>query len=187
MIIRQVTSKDVDAILAIYRQYIDTPITCECVLPTKRAFTQRVREITDTYPYLVCEFEGRIIGYAYAHRHMERKAYEWNAELSVYLDKRHTAKGLGKRLYTILIDVLRKQGVKTVIAGVTLPNPKSEGLHQSFGFQTVGVYHNTAFKNGHWYDVAWLEKQIAPYDTPVDILPVTALSQESLAESLALL
>ena len=65
------------------------------------------------------------MGYAYAHRHMEREAYQWNAELSVYLGRPYTSQGIGKRLYCALIELLEKQGVKNVYGGVTLPNVKS--------------------------------------------------------------
>ncbi|MBL1230600.1 N-acetyltransferase [Enterococcus sp. BWB1-3] len=182
MKIRLISPGDIEAVLSIYSQYIDTPITCEYALPSKNEFTQRINSFTTTYPYLVCEEEGKIIGYAYAHRHMERKAYEWNAELSIYLDKEQTAKGVGMQLYTILISILKKQGIKTVIGGVTLPNRKSQQLHEKLGFEQMGIYHNNAFKNGQWFDVAWYEKQLGPYTTPEPIIPITNLSKEEIAE-----
>jgi len=165
MTIRIVTANDCRALLDIYTQYIETPVTFECILPTEQEFSDRIANIAKDYPYLVCEESGQIIGYAYAHRHMEREAYQWNVELSVYLDKSFTSKGLGKKLYLILIDILKLQGVKTVYGGVTAPNVKSEGLHTSLGFQLLGTYHNTGYKCGKWHDVMWFEKRIAPYDS----------------------
>ena len=109
----------------IYSQYIDTPITFEYALPTEAEFTERVKKISSVYPYLVCEVNGRIIGYAYAYRQKERMAYQWNAELSIYLGRPYTSQGIGKRLYCALIELLEKQGVKNVYGGVTLPNVKS--------------------------------------------------------------
>ena len=98
----------------IYAQYIDTPVTFECSLPGADAFSERIRRISAAYPFLVCENQdGTAVGYAYAHRQMEREAYQWNAELSVYLDADCTARGLGTRLYRALFAMLRLQGVKT--------------------------------------------------------------------------
>lgn len=74
---------DSGALLRIYRQYIDTPVTFEYELPTEREFAERIGQITAVYPYLVWEEEDDIAGYAYAHRHRERQAYQWNTELSV--------------------------------------------------------------------------------------------------------
>ena len=64
------------------------------------------------------------------------------------------------------MEICALQGIKTVYAGVTLPNAQSEGLHESLGFHRLGVYRNTGFKNGTWHSVAWFEKQLAPYDAP---------------------
>ena len=178
--------RDTEELLAIYGQYIDTPITFECVLPTKEAFEERIRGITACYPYLVCRENGRIVGYAYAHRQAERAAYQWNAELSVYLDRSRTGQGLGRRLYTALMEMLRLQGIHTVYALVTVPNEKSEGLHGSMGFRHMGTHRSTGYKDGAWRDVAWFEKQIAPYDPdPAPLAPIGRVPAERLAEILA--
>ena len=133
-------------------------------------------------PYLVCEIDGKIVGYAYAHRQAERAAYQWNAELSVYLDRSCTSRGLGRRLYGALMDILRLQGIRTVYGCVTVPNEKSEGLHRALGFRRLGTYRSTGYKCGAWRDVAWFEKPIAPYDqNPEPIRPVEDIPAEALA------
>ena len=143
MKLRFATEKDCRALLAVYAQYIDTAITFECRLPSEEEFAGRIRAITRDYPYLACEERGRIVGYAYAHRQKEREAYQWNAELSIYIGRGFTSGGLGRGLYGALMELLRLQGVKTVYGGVTLPNARSEGLHRALGFRLLGVYHNT--------------------------------------------
>ncbi len=187
MKIRLVCKKDCSEILNIYSQYIDTKITFEYTLPSIEEFEQRISEITKFYPYLVCEENGKIIGYAYAHRQAQRIAYQWNAELSVYIDKNYTSKGIGKTLYNILIKILRLQKIKTVYGCVTIPNEKSEKLHFSLGFKEAGIHRNTGFKNGKWHDVKWFEKQIAPYDTtpdfPISINKITKKDIESIINS----
>ncbi len=175
MKIRFAVPEDSSALLRIYAQYIDTPITFERTLPTEAEFAERIASITTIYPYLVWEKGGIIIGYAYAHRQMEREAYQWNAELSIYLDKTVHSNGAGTTLYQVLIELLALQGVKTVYGGVTVPNEKSERLHLGFGFQRLGTYHNTGYKNGQWHHVSWFEKAIAPYQS--DPAPIRPLSQ----------
>ena len=133
---------DSAALLKIYGEYLDTPITFECALPSEAEFAGRIAAVGREYPYLVCLEKGRIVGYAYAHRQAERAAYQWNAELSVYLDRSCTSRGLGRRLYGALMDILRLQGIRTVYGCVTVPNEKSEGLHQSPGLPAAG--HLTA-------------------------------------------
>ncbi|MDO4315886.1 MAG: GNAT family N-acetyltransferase [Oscillospiraceae bacterium] len=185
MNIRFAAEGDSAALLRIYGQYIDTPITFEYTLPTEAEFARRIRDITAVYPYLVCEEDGRIVGYAYAHRQAERAAYQWNAELSVYLDKEHTGRGLGKRLYGMLMDLLRLQGIRTVYALVTVPNEKSEGLHRRLGFRHMGTQRGTGYKNGAWRDVAWFEKAIAPHSgDPAPLLCLGQMPAERIADIL---
>ena len=180
--IRFAAEADAPALLAIYAQYIETGITFEYELPSREEFARRIREFGGTYPYLIWEEDGRIVGYAYAHRQAERAAYQWNAELSVYLDRSCTSRGLGRRLYGALIDILRLQGIHTVYGCVTVPNEKSEGLHQALGFRRLGTYRSTGYKCGAWRDVAWFEKPIAPYDeNPEPIRPVGDIPAEALA------
>ena len=171
---RMAGAADVPAILRIYRTYVEeTAITFETEVPSAEEFTVRVKSIAAQYPYIVCVSENRVVGYAYAHRHMERAAYQWNAELSVYVGEGHQRFGIGKRLYGILMDLLSLQNIKNVYGGVTSPGEKSEKLHESFGFQKLGTYHQAGYKCGEWHDVAWFEKNIGAYDLePAPFLPV---------------
>ena len=181
MILRFAKISDSTDILKIYGQYMDTPITFEYTLPSAEEFTERVRSISAEYPYIVCEDSGRIVGYAYAHRHMERTAYQWNAELSIYIDREYTSGGLGRKLYGALIDILKLQNIHNVYGCVTVPNEKSEGLHTGIGFEYIGIFHNTGYKCGKWHNAAWLEKQILPYeDNPAPILSVKQIPQHKL-------
>lgn len=110
MEIRFVVPDDSRALLDVYAQYVDTPVTFECALPSEHEFSERIAAVSAWYPWLVCGEGGQIAGYACAHRYMEREAYQWGAELSVYLDRNHTSRGLGKRLYRMLMEILIRQG-----------------------------------------------------------------------------
>ena len=183
--IRFAAAADAPALLGIYGQYMDTPITFECALPSEEAFRGRVAEYGAACPYLVWEEDGRILGYAYAHRLGERAAYQWSAELSIYLDRDSTGRGLGRRLYGALMELLRLQGVRTAYGCVTLPNAGSEGLHAAMGFRRTGTWHSAGFKCGAWRDVGWFEKAIAPYDpSPAPVRPIGEVPAGAAAEIL---
>ena len=179
--IRFATKEDVGMLLRIYSQYIDTAISFEYALPTKEEFLQRIENIKRTYPYLVYEENDCIIGYAYANKYRDRDAYQWDAELSVYIDQTCTSKGVGHQLYESLIEMLKIQGVKTVYGLVTVPNKRSAKLHQSFGFTLVGTHVNTGYKCGKWQSVAIFEKGIAEYNIEPDpIIPICQVAEEEL-------
>ncbi|WP_027398958.1 GNAT family N-acetyltransferase [Anaerovorax odorimutans] len=164
-IIRFVKETDTAEILSIYKPYIiETAITFECEIPSLNEFAERIKGISFDYPYIVCLIDNKIIGYAYAHRQMERDAYQWNSELSVYIDKNHLRCGIGKVLYNSLIEILQLQNICNIYGGVTVPNENSEKLHEHLGFEKLGTYHNTGYKCGVWHDVAWFEKKIGRND-----------------------
>lgn len=164
MKIRFATVKDSENLLKIYAQYIETPITFEYELPSVEEFSHRIEFISEDYPYIVLEENDEILGYAYAHRFKERDAYAWGAELSIYMDKNIHSKGYGKKLYGILIELLRLQGVKTAYACVTSANVQSEKFHEHLDFKKCAEFSNAGFKLGKWYGITWYELPINNYD-----------------------
>lgn len=181
MKIRFVTKKDVFCLLKIYFQYIDTLTTFEYELPSKEEFTQRIVEISKDYPYLVLEDNNKIIGYAYAHRFQQRAAYSWNTELSIYLDKNQTGKGYGRKLYSVLIEILKLQEIRNIYALITEPNEGSKKLHKTFGFNKSGIFHKTGYKNNAWIDVELWEKQINPYSKiPREFISIKDVDKEKI-------
>ncbi len=166
-IIRPLRETDAADILAIYAPYVtDTTITFETSVPTLKEFSKRIEKIQNDYPYLVCEVDGKVVGYAYASKHRERAAYQYSAEVSVYVASDYHQKGIGKALYERLFAALDDYKYYSAYAGITLPNDKSIGLHKSFGFVEVGIYHNIGYKDGKWLDVIWLEKPLKDYGIP---------------------
>lgn len=112
--IRNATLADAPRILEIYAYYVEhTVITFEYDVPSLAKFEDRMRAIMKKYPYLVIERDGRIEGYTYAHAFVGRAAYDWAAELTIYLDHDVRRGGLGRVLYEALADRLKAMGVLT--------------------------------------------------------------------------
>lgn len=187
MKIRIAEKKDAAAIVSIYAYYvIHTEITFEYEVPTIKEYEERMQAIQDCYPFLVMEKDGHIIGYAYAHRMFERKAYDWDVELSQYFEAAHTGKGYGSVLFAALMELLKLQQVRNAYSLITLPNALSEGLQRKYGFEKCGVFHKTGYKNGTWLDVGVYEKQLLPYDQkPMALIPFSKLQQEQIKRILS--
>ena len=162
--IRLASTDDADGIRAVYAPFVDTPVTFEEEAPSCEAYRERIAEICEKYPCLVAEEGGRVVGFAYAHELRERIAFQWNAELSVYLAPDAQGQGVGSRLYAALIELLRLMGIKAAYGVVTSPNPASERLHRAFGFALMGVQPHAGFTCGAWHDVAWYVREIAPFE-----------------------
>ncbi|WP_455716561.1 N-acetyltransferase family protein [Anaerosporobacter sp.] len=171
--IRTATIEDAAGILAVYSPYLlNTTITYEYEIPTLEEFQERIRKVIKFYPYLVCELEGEIVGYAYASQHMERAAFKWGAEISIYIKQEYHGSGIASRLYTSIIDNLYKQGVYKVYALIDSPNEKSEAFHLKRGFKEIACLSRTAYKLGRWCDMKYYEKVLRKCeDTPAELLP----------------
>ena len=167
--VRLATEADAAAILAVYAPYIrDTVITFEYEVPSVEEFAGRIREISGEYPYLLCEIDGEVAAYAYGHRHMARAAYQWNAELSVYVDRKRIHRGVGRALYGALLELLQLQNIQTVYGIVTSPNENSERLHAAMGFVRRACFPKMGYKFGKWLDVAWFEKNLGAHSDAVE-------------------
>ena len=102
----------------------------------------------------------------------ERIAFQWNAELSIYLAPAAQGQGTGSRLYAALIELLCLMGIKAVYGVVTSPNAASERLHSAFEFALMGVQPHAGFTCGAWHDVSWYVREIAPFeDAPAPPVP----------------
>ena len=169
--IRRAELEDAAELLSIYAPYVEESwVTFECVPPTVEEFRRRMEKFSRHYPYLVCCRAGEILGYAYAHRHMEREAYQWNAELTVYVRRGREGLGIGTALYGALIPKLREMGLVNLYGVLGLPNPGSEALHRRFGFTRQGLYPRMGFKLGEWPDVAQYGLRLTPPDRPPEPL-----------------
>lgn len=154
--LRQANEQDASAIRAIYAPFCESSATSfELVPPALEEMQARIRKITAHYPWLVCERDGAVLGYAYAGAHRERAAYRWSVDVAVYIGEGQRRTGMGRALYTALFRILVRQGYFKAYAGVTLPNPASVGLHEAMGFTPVGVYRGVGYKLGAWRDVGW--------------------------------
>ena len=157
-IIRLATPADVPGMLAIYAPFIlHSTTSFEIAVPSQNEFWSRVEKVLTKTPWLVCEIDGDIAGYAYAGEHRERAAYQWNRELSVYVADKFQKMGIATALYGCIIEIIRQQGYCNILAGITLPNEKSVHFHEKMGFKLVGIYHRVGFKFGNWWDVGWWE------------------------------
>jgi len=156
-------ARDAPACAAIYAPSVHgSAISFEEVAPGPAEMAARIAATRADWPWLVAELDGTVAGYAYASRHRERAAYRWASDVSVYVSDAHRRRGVGRALYLALLERLAEQGLRVACAGIALPNPASVALHESLGFQAVGVYRSIGFKLGRWWDVGWWQLALAP-------------------------
>lgn len=160
-------SRDGAACASIYGPFVThSVVSFEEAPPTAEEMAGRIATLSKLHPWLVAESEDEVIGYAYASPHRERAAYRWACDSAVYIGEGHRGRGLGRRLYGALFELLARQGMQVVCAGITLPNDASVALHEWSGFEPVGIYRRIGWKEGQWRDVWWGQRELAPRDGP---------------------
>jgi phosphinothricin acetyltransferase len=149
---------DLAEILEIYAPFIlDTAVTFEETVPDEDSFWQRIQGIMTELPFLVCEIEGRIAGYAYASAYRSRASYRWSKEVSVYIHPDFHRKRVADALYTSLHEIVRYQGIANLLAIITMPNEPSVAFHEYFGYRKCAEFRNVGFKLNQWQNVGWFE------------------------------
>lgn len=178
--VRAATAADAAQLLEIYAPYVEqTAVSFEYDVPTPAEFAARVEHTLKMYPYLVAQAGDRLLGYAYTHPFVGRKAYQWSAETTIYLHPQHRRCGLGRRLYTALEAVSRAQNITNLNACIASTDVEDEYLthdsvnfHTRMGYRPVGTFQKCGFKFGRWYNMIWMEKLLSAH--PEQPLPVIA-------------
>ncbi|WP_099205245.1 GNAT family N-acetyltransferase [Scatolibacter rhodanostii] len=187
--IRMATEEDAQELLSIYSPYVtQTAISFEYDVPSINEFAERIRNTLKKYPYLVAVEDNCIIGYAYASAFKPRPAYDWSVELTVYLKQDCRAKGVGKKLYLAMENILEHQNILNANACIAYSannddylDNVSAGFHQHLGYVKVAHFTKSGYKFGTWYDMIWMEKILRKHpDTPSPFIPITAVAVERL-------
>ena len=171
--VRSASTADAESLLKIYSYYVkNTAISFEYDVPDIDEFKGRIEHILEKYPYLVAEQDGTIIGYAYASQFHPRAAYQWCAEVSIYVDVHSRKSGVGRVLYEELEKRLMTQGVLNLYACIAYTDKEDEYLnnnsaqfHAHLGYQQIGHFHSCGYKFNRWYDMIWMEKMIGKHET----------------------
>jgi phosphinothricin acetyltransferase len=166
--IRSATAADAAALASIYAPIVEeTAISFETTPPTAAEMRRRL-DARERLPWLVCERDGEVVGYAYASPHSSRSAYQWSVHVSVYVREDARRCGVARGLYEALLEVLRLQGIYNALAVISLPNPPSVAFHESMGFERAGVYRDVGHKHGKWRDVGHWQLSLRPPDDDPD-------------------
>lgn len=154
--VRVATVEDAAAIASIYAPYvIETATSFEEIPPSVDEIARRIVSILETYPYLVFDDGGTVLGYAFGCQHRAKPAYRWSVETTLYVARDAHGRGIGRALYSGLLDTLQEQGFHSAFAGIVPPNDRSVGLHEAMGFTYIGTFPEIGFKHGKLQDLSW--------------------------------
>lgn len=179
-IIRLAAESDAEAIHRIYSPIIrDTHISFETTAVSVAEMAARIINTLTQYPWLACEIDKRLAGYAYASAFRARPAYQWTTETTVYVAPDFQRRGIARALYGSLKAILCEQGYCNAVGVIALPNDASIRAHEAIGFRKIGVFENVGHKAGAWRDTGWWQLELRPMpDSPKPPRPISSLMQE---------
>jgi phosphinothricin acetyltransferase len=114
-------------------------------------------KINKNFPVIVAELNGQVIGFGMYSEFRFREANKFTVEHSLYVNQDFHGKGIGKFLLQELIDLARKQKLHTMIAVIDAENQSSIEFHEKFGFKTVGIIKESAYKFDRWLDSVFMQ------------------------------
>jgi phosphinothricin acetyltransferase len=171
MHIRLASPADAEAIRTIYNvEVLGSTNTFDMVARTLEEQEAWLLEHRGVHPAIVAVDPGAdaggpvganreiVLGFGSLSPFRERSGYAATAENSVYVDRAHRGRGIGRALLAELLTLASAHGFHSVIARVAGHNETSIGLHRAAGFELVGVEREVGRKHRQWLDVVELQR-----------------------------
>jgi L-amino acid N-acyltransferase len=159
--IRPATANDILRITDIYNDAIlNTTATFDTETKTVEERMQWFLNHDEKHPVIVAEIESQVIGFASLSKWSDRCAYDGTAEVSVYIDKNHRGKGVGKRMVEVIALEGERAGLTNLISRITEGNLSSIHIHEQLGFEHIGVMKKAGKKFDRFLDVHLMQKLI---------------------------
>jgi L-amino acid N-acyltransferase YncA len=150
-VIRPAAPGDLGAVAAIFGHYVTSSVVTFEVTPPAAEDWRRTHEnlAARGLPFLVCECEGEVAGYAYAAPWRAKPAYRHTVEDTVYLAPDRTGRGLGRALLSALQRHCALADMEQMIAVIAdSGDPAPVALHRACGFTEAGRLRNVGRKHG---------------------------------------
>lgn len=153
---RRVSEKDMDAVLAIYEEGIQTRnATFETIPPTAEQLQSRwIPEMA-----WVAELEGQVVGWTAISPVSARECYAGVGETSVHVAAGARGRGVGRTLLHTQVNEADQRGLWTLQTSIFPENRASLALHRSAGYRTLAVRTRIAQLDGVWRDTVLLERR----------------------------
>lgn len=160
--IRTATPADARAIRAIYAFHVAHGTgSFDTEAPDEAFWREKIADvIARGWPFLVAEWAGAVIGFAYATQFRDRAAYAKTCENSIYVADGMRRQGIGRALLGALVEASRKVGFEQMISVIGGGEPASVGLHEQLGFVEAGRLQNVGYKFGRQLDTVYMQRDL---------------------------
>jgi len=161
---RKFKFEDIKDILKIYNFHIlnglanfeENPLTYDNFLILSESI------INANLPFIVCENNTNILGFAYLNKFRNKSGYKFSYENSIYVHEKHLSKGIGSKLLKqLILSSLEKSYIKSIVAVIGGNDANASiKIHEKNGFRMVGKLKNIGFKKNQWLDAIYMQIEI---------------------------
>ena len=158
--IRHATTADAAAILEIYNHEVQFETSTFDLVPrTLEAQENWISARSGAFSAIVAiDEKDNVVGFGALSEYRDRAAYKTSVENSVYVKRDLARSGIGKLILMNLLQQAADSGFHAVMARIEASSQASRGLHESCGFELVGIEKQVARKFGKWLDIAVMQR-----------------------------
>ncbi len=109
--------------------------------------------------YVIKEGED-ICGYTILAQYKVREAFDYTAEVTIYLKNGYERKGIGRLALEFIEDRAKTKDIHMLISLVCGENKGSLSLFKSKGYEVCGHYKEVGYKFNRWLDLISLQKKL---------------------------
>ena len=159
MEVRLARPDDAEAMRAIYNiEVTGSTVTFDLVPRSLEDQLKWLEERSGAYAAIVAVEGEEMAGFASLSPYRDRPAYRTTVEDSVYVERNHQGRGVGRLLLTELMDRAIESGFHAVMARIVGGHEASIALHRRLGFEVVGTERQVGRKFHRWLDVVLMQR-----------------------------
>jgi phosphinothricin acetyltransferase len=159
--LRLAVASDAEAICRIYNQGIEDRIaTLEVELRTPAERREWLAVRGPRHPVIVATSGDEVVAWGSLNEFNRRPAYRFVADFSIYVERGHRGKGVGRLVLTRLIELAREHGYHKMVLSAFPWNEGGMALYAKLGFRTVGIYREQGMLDGRWVDTVIMERLV---------------------------
>jgi|TARA_B110000196_G_C21032671_1_gene608385 phosphinothricin acetyltransferase len=161
LVFRKCKESDLRKVLEIYNFHIENNLgNFEENINTYKEFKKKYLNIINLkLPFIVCEQNLCLIGFAYLTPFRDRSGYRYTFENSIYMNSNYIGMGIGSKLLKNLVSLSKKnKQIKNIIAVIgNKKNKNSIEVHKKNGFKICGILKRVGFKKNKWLDSIYMQ------------------------------
>ncbi|MDX8289047.1 GNAT family N-acetyltransferase [Metabacillus indicus] len=159
--IRKAVRSDLPAIVEIYNSTIQSRAVTADLTPVTVADREAwFNNHTDMRPIWVMTDEDKVVAWLSFESFHGRAAYQYTAEVSIYIDQNVRGKGIGTTFLQAALDACPELGIKTLLGLVFGHNEASLRLFKRFGFEQWANMPRVAELDGVERDLVIVGKRV---------------------------